>query len=585
MTRRGAALRRRSRPALRVRRHPALGIRSLSTLGALLLATALPFRPASGQHPPVTGFYAEGDWLTLADFRHVTALAAGDQDAYVGTTAGVGVLSGFGGGWSRTVTAGDGLPSPVVTALAFDAAGGRLWIGTAQGVAVYDPFRGEVVQDPPGLGTDAIRDLRSESSLSGSPPAGGSGHVFVRNSSGWYRVDTFSMRAELVSSGEVPPAEAGVDARSLPFLAGDVVRGERSGQRESFRVTGAVALADRSVVLGTWGAGVYVYDVARLSPEPAPFGLAGPGGGPIARDGRRLWFSSPAGALVPGTLPAASDVVDRPALARTGPDLRAWGYDYPGLEPALPSDRVYDIASSGERTLFATDAGLALYDAVAERWIRLSVLTGGPAEVLAVEGAADGFWLGTRAGLVALRTPADTTGTADSLKPAGRWLEGRTVTALASDGRELYAATDLGLYRLAPRAPGSVEWTLTQMETVGRTIRDVALAPDAVVAATDRGVEILPRGEGEPLRFLTGESQLDELPLAVAADLSNVWIATRAGVARWDRQRKLWNEYGLADGLPDLPVLHILVQDGRYVWFSTPGGATRFDVGDPPRAR
>ena len=422
--------------------------------------------------------------------------------------------------------------------------------------------------------------------------------MYVRTAGGWFQVDTFTFAADPVSTGSIPPPSPVVDVQSLPFLAGGVVRGERSGTRESLRVTSAAPLADRRIVLGTWGGGAYLYDSVRLSPEPLPFGLAGPGGGPILWDGDRLWFTNPAGGPVPSALgfePAVSDVS---GLAFASADLREWRYAYPGLEPGLPSDRVYDAASSSGRTLFATDAGLALYDGPAGGWRRLSALTGGAAEVIAVEGAADGFWLGTRSGLVAMRQPAaqdeavsgaDTSdaasGTSDSLRVAGRWLEGRTVTTLAADGRDVYAGTDLGLYRLSPRAPGAADWTLSLVETVGKSVRDLALTTDAVVAATDRGVEILHRGAGEPVRFLVGESQLDELPLAVAADAANVWVGTRAGVSRWDRTRRLWTEYGLADGLPDLPVLHVLVQDARHVWFSTPGGATRFDVGDPPRAR
>jgi hypothetical protein len=573
--------------------------RVLALAATLTLACFWP-PPAAGQHPPVAGFYAEGDWITIGDFRHVTAVTAGDQEAYAGTTGGVGVIEPFGEGWSRTVTAGDGLPSPVVTALAFDANGGKLWIGTARGLAVYDPFRGEVTQDPSALGSDPVAEIRAEpvGVVAQSIPSPPGQHMYVRTASGWFRIDTFTFAAEPVSGGRIPPAASEVDVRSLPFLAGGLVRGERSGTRESLRVTGVAALADRRLALGTWGGGVYLYDPVRLAPEPVPFGLAGPGGGPIAWDRIRLWFTNPAGGPVSSALAAEPVAADVSGLSSASADLREWSYAYPGLEPALPSDRVFDAASSGGQTLFATDAGLALYDGTARAWRRLSALTGGAAEVIAVEGAADGFWLGTRAGLVALRQPAavagssadsstaeETSDASDSLRSAGRWLAGRAVTALVADGRDLYAGTDLGLYRLSPRAPGSTDWTLSQVETVGRSVRDLALTPDVVVAATDRGVEILPRGPGEPVRFLTGESQLDDLPLAVAADAANVWIGTRAGVARWDRTRRLWTEYGLADGLPDLPVLHVLVQDERHVWFSTPGGVTRFDVGDPPRAR
>jgi hypothetical protein len=463
------------------------------------------------------------------------------------------------------------------------------------GLALYDPFRGEVKQDPAGFGSAPVRELRPEPSGAASAASIGApgGRMYVRTLDGWYRVDSFTLRAEPVGAGRVPGAAPAVDPGRVPFLSGNALRGERSGRPERFELTGAARLPDNWLVLGTWGGGVWLYDPVRLSPEPAAFGLAGPGDGPMAWDGSRLWFTNAVGPArsavsVPGRTTGPED---RTGIASASGELRDWTYAYPGLEPALPSDRVYDVASSRGLTLFATDAGLALHDAKAG-WRRLPPLAGGAAEVLAVEPAADGFWLGTRDGLAALRAPgAGRTGSeadsssADSLRVSGRWLEGRSVRGLASDASEIYAATDAGLYRLAPRGSGSQEWTLSPVETLGKEALDVALVPDAVVAATDRGVEILPRGEGEPQRFLLGEGRLKERPLAVAADAASVWIATSSGVSRWDRTRRLWTDYGLADGLPDLPVRHVLIQDARHVWFSTPGGATRLDLGSPPRAR
>jgi hypothetical protein len=583
----------------------------LGPLAALLVAL-----PLAAQHPPLSGLYEEDDWITLADFRHVTAVEAGDGEAYVGTAGGVEILSGLGDSWSGTVTAGDGLPSPVVTALAFDSRGGKLWIGTPLGLAIYDPFRGEVVQDPLRLGSVAVREIRigrGDASSAGAPDQAGEARLYVLAGGRWHRGDPFTLSAEPVADGEVPAAASAVDLRAIPFLGGDLVRGERSGRPESFRVTGAARLFSGRLVLGTWGANAYLYDPARLSAEPLAYGLAGQGGGALGWDGARLWFSNaptsgPRGGRSAGS---GATVEDRSALAAAAADLTGWSHAYPGLDAGLPSDRVYDVAVTRGKVVFATEGGLAVYDREGGGWSHpLSPATVAD-EIFAVRGAAGGLWLGTRRGLVALRWEEGSSdeggprrdaesevesrpgagsisrdgsgqlaGTRDSPRVVGRWLSDRTVHSLAADGRELYAGTDRGLFRLAPPEADPADWTLSPVETAGTEVIDVEVLQDEVVIATDRGVEVLPRAGGDPQLFLVGEGPLDESPLAVAADSSNLWIGTPAGVSRWDRERRLWTEYGLADGLPDLPVLDILIQDGRYVWFSTPGGATRFEYGD-----
>jgi ligand-binding sensor domain-containing protein len=75
------------------------------------------------------------------------------------------------------------------------------------------------------------------------------------------------------------------------------------------------------------------------------------------------------------------------------------------------------------------------------------------------------------------------------------------------------------------------------------------------------------------------EGRLGDPPLALAADARNVWIGTALGLSRWDRERRRWTEYGLADGLPDLPVTALELQGDGILWISTPGGAVRLDYG------
>jgi hypothetical protein len=158
------------------------------------------------QHPPVSGFYREEEWITLSDFRHVTTIVAGDDAAYVGTAGGLEILSSVDGRWSGTVTTGDGLPAPVITALAFEPSRGAVWIGTPHGLAIYDPFRGEVLQDPLRIGPGRVREIRVGGGFDvergsragtgrtggGLGGAGGGPQAYVLLDGRWYRSDPFT---------------------------------------------------------------------------------------------------------------------------------------------------------------------------------------------------------------------------------------------------------------------------------------------------------------------------------------------------------------------------------------------------------
>nr|MBA2563868.1 hypothetical protein [Gemmatimonadota bacterium] len=503
---------------------------TLRMLVACLLLLGCRLGVLAAQHPPLTGLFREGDWRTVADFRHVTAIAVGDEAAYVGSAGGIQILP-LGTEDVATVTAGDGLPSPLVTALAYEQRRGVVWIGTSLGLALYEPFRGQVQQDPALLGPGRITDIRFGPS---QPELGGSGgaldpdpDAFVRIEGRWFRIDPFTLRADEVSGREVPSSPPAIDVREIPFAGGESVRGARSGRPESFRVTAAQSIPGGGIVLGTWGGNVFRYEPARLTTDPAPYGLAGPGGGALGWDGQRLWFTNaparPRGrGEVVRRVPAVSDAT---AISSSAPDLTDWRYAYPGLESGLPSDRVHDIAAAHGRTLFATDAGLVIHESESAGWRTLPGLVPTVDEVLAVTSASDGLWLGTPRGLHAFAWPGDAPrpssvlpGPAplDSLRPAGSWLHDREVRRLAADAREVYAGTDRGLYRLAPAEPGSGEWLLTRVATAGRAVSDIALLEAEVVVATERGVEILSRGGGESQLLGVGEGGLDDPPIALA---------------------------------------------------------------------
>jgi ligand-binding sensor domain-containing protein len=68
----------------------------------------------------------------------------------------------------------------------------------------------------------------------------------------------------------------------------------------------------------------------------------------------------------------------------------------------------------------------------------------------------------------------------------------------------------------------------------------------------------------------------------ILATRTSVWVATDAGVLKYDRAGERWVTFTVEDGLSSNRVNSILL-DGDYIWFGTDGGLTRFYWNTPYR--
>ncbi|NIV37695.1 MAG: histidine kinase, partial [Anaerolineae bacterium] len=70
----------------------------------------------------------------------------------------------------------------------------------------------------------------------------------------------------------------------------------------------------------------------------------------------------------------------------------------------------------------------------------------------------------------------------------------------------------------------------------------------------------------------------DNFVEAIHEDQSGaLWIGTRAGLNRFDRETERFTQYWVRDGLPHNAVVGIVEDDDRHLWLSTGGGLSRFD--------
>lgn len=538
---------------------------------AAALAAACAAATGGGGSPPAdrsSGFVPRSEeWVTLRDFRHVQAVAATDVLVYFGTTAGLERFDPLRDRWRSPLTAADGLPDDRVTAVAAEP-GGDAWIGTRRGLVRVFAFGDEVVPvfGPPPAPVDALAwDPRQ-------------GRLWARVAGLWWtgRGDALERAAGPPPGGlrgAVPASD--LDPFDVPWTDPLRVRSASAPDR-LFRLT----VVDRDTrgdwYAGTWGDNARRWGAGRADWEPLYFGLAGPGGGPVVKAGGGYWFLPASPEALETALRAGADpsgtwlevAVGSPAptgIARANAGLGRWTYDFPGLDPLLPTAAPEAAAGAGDTLWLATDAGLSV-GVEGEPW-RTASPRGGTdaATAIAVDGTR--LWIGTRSGVV-LR---DRSGRAET----ETWMRGRRVTAIAVADDAVFVGAEEGLFAGRRDGPAEAPAALERVRTTGRPVRALALDGTDLYVATDTGLEVFDRVSGRWSRVPIEDPRLGGVPLTVDAGEGQVWVGTARGLVRWRRATDEWRTYVEADGLAGAPVLHVLA-DGDVVWASTPRGVSRF---------
>lgn len=86
-----------------------------------------------------TGNFEEGDWVNFTNFRYVTSATMDQTMVYFGTTGGVIRYDKFYEEWLDPLTVTDGIPNKRIDNIAYDPDWDRIWVATPSGNAYYDP--------------------------------------------------------------------------------------------------------------------------------------------------------------------------------------------------------------------------------------------------------------------------------------------------------------------------------------------------------------------------------------------------------------------------------------------------------------
>jgi ligand-binding sensor domain-containing protein len=507
-------------------------------------------RPTAVRPPSAAVTSPADEWITIRDFRWVVAVGVSERVAYFGTTAGLERWDTLRETWLSPLTAADGLPDDHVTAVVAEPLGGDVWVGTRRGLArlgfddVVDPVWGPL----PAPVEKLLLDPRD-------------GSVYAWIAGAWWggRGASFSRVAAPPTGPLEGAAEAAeLDPARVPWIDPHYARGVEVPAL--FRLTQVDRDLRGEWYAGTWGDNGRRWRSGSAEWDPLRFGLAGSGGGPMARARDGYWFAAAA--------ESESGVL---ALAHASSELGAWSYVVPRDEPELPTAIAHSLLAIGDTLVVGSDFGIAW--GTGANWVSPGHAEEvGRVAALALDGPV--LWLGTDHGLVAWDRRQG--------RPAGTALRSRRITAIVAAPDALFVGAEEGLWATRRASPlartdeaQAFADSLVEVEPRGRRIRALALHGDLLLVASDRGLEVFDRVRGTWRTFPVGEGRVSALPLALASDAENVWVGTERALVRWRPATDEWRVYGAGDGLAAVPVLYLLAEPD-VVWASTPEGVSRF---------
>lgn len=491
--------------------------------------------------------YSPDERILVGDGGVLRAVAVSPFEVYAASDFGILVFDAVRGGWKTPVPLPLDMVATRPSALAWDRAGGTLWLGTESG---------DLYSTVPGFRrwdriTGGLRGRVESITVNETDAA-----VYLLAGGEWLRVPAGSFFPERVPANALPAAVArrssrqpddawlraargtlGLDARNRRWPVTDLAEGREPGE----------------YWISTGGGGLVRYDSRFNRQEWHRYGLAAAGAGSIVAIDGTLWFGSD-----------GRDV--RGGVAWTDSGLDAWGQQF--REDGAPGGFVAEIAAFAGSLWFASDDGLFRLrgEPTADRrgnWTRLTTAHGLASDRVRSLGEAAGvLWVGTDRGL----TPFDSSGTA-LREPL---LAGQRISRVAVHRDTLFIAADRGLQILTAGGPATPRPAAASPALRG-PLADV-VADDSLMFAIAGGAVIDVRGPGTPLR----DAALDRIgqPFRLALHDGQLWVAGPGGIARRDPVSRVWQAFTVPEDVHAGPVVDVF-PDGDWVWAATPAGAVR----------
>ena len=473
----------------------------------------------SGQ-PSEASRYQPEDWVSYADFRHVTSIAMDDRHIYFGTTGGVMRYDHWRDRWEAPLTTSSGLLDNYVLDVAVDETYHEIFFKTRRGVCRYDPVLGEwrvgghfpsIPASPNYQYPDLLPDF---------------GLNFYREDWGAYLTDLYLRRYTLTAHltdnwGNLWIGTAGLGAGKASL---------RAGRLRMFKY----GLMEKNVAAITF-------------------------------DGQHIWLGG-------------VNMWDGPTgIIRADRDLQAWDYFEARYLDGLRSDDVTSFAADSHKVWVGTLYGLSRYDKEVGEW-RTFTSFDGLADDWVTDIVLDRgiVWVGTSFGA----SMVDARG--DSVLAAEVPIIGRQkIYDVQADEEFVWFGTDYGVYALDKTLNRWMKFTSPD-GTINGTVTAISSFEDEIWFGTPIGITVYQRSR-EKWRWFSSRHHLAARNiLCLKAGKKAVWAGTESGLWKFTRRTGLWRSFTTEDGLLDNVVQAILL-NGAYIWLGTPEGITRFYWDNPMR--
>jgi hypothetical protein len=473
------------------------------------------------------GKYLEGDWVSYSVFRYVTSIAYDYQYVYFGTTGGVTRYDRYKQHWDTPFTTSDGLPDNWIRNVAYDPTKDVVWADTYGGAAVYYRVFGEWTKDyqfPHELAKSDTADLELPNFFTDyGPTSTGSDYV----------TDANLNRYPIIN-----------------YLKDDFYD---------------------ELWIATWGLNAGLASFQDLRLKMFKFGLYDKDVKAILIDGDDIWFGG-TGFLNPST-----------GITRYNRKNETWEYYSSYYVPFLTSHAVNTMEADSQYVWIGTPKGLVRMKKRDSTWRSYSSFRGLPDnQVTSLESEGRYLWIGTTRGLAFYDTKYDSLKTIkDPL------LKNLYIFSILADSYYVWVGTENGVYTLDKEKKTWYRFVTPDGLLTGQ-VRSIAQWSDKKVSSgkeelwfgTDMGI-LGYAPTSDKSRVYDNRLNFPEVDVVkLACDSENVWVATKSGVWKLNRETDIWIKYTTDDGLLDNNVQD-MVLDGDYIWFGTPQGATRFFWNDP----